>query len=86
MHNVNGLPWNPQPAVCPGCGKCNTCGRPTSPWVAPPTRYWGTPNLNVVGPQPDSNYPIVYTHTDANSTPPITGGRTGSNDPRDVQL
>lgn len=25
---IQGVTYNPQPNICTGCGRCNTCGRP----------------------------------------------------------
>ena len=50
MVTTNGTIWtggnvtvtypNHQPAVCPDCGRCRTCGQPQPPITVQPT--WGT--------------------------------------------
>lgn len=50
LENVSVTTYPLQPSVCPGCGKCNTCGRP----------------YEVQTPQPNATYSWPqWTHTQA---------------------
>jgi hypothetical protein len=53
---VGGTYNPPQPNICPGCGKCNSCGRPyetQNPWpytpYAQPQWTWTTGTISVDG-------------------------------------
>ena len=40
------LPWWTQPNVCPGCGRCNVCGRPGNPQPSPMIT-WGNGSVEL---------------------------------------
>lgn len=66
MNYGYGVPYNPgiNPGVCPGCGRCNTCGRGgyqpyTMPYIQPIQPIWTTTGTNSTAPK--GNFTVMNT-------------------------